>query len=103
MQVQVNAALFRPLRLNFAQVCIWCCERWCESADCVAKHERSTWAVCETCEGGAIDDGGVVCYCAYGVVEVSPKYAAKRAELYRRTAPETVRASSEARVLVVAR
>ncbi len=56
MQAQVNAALFRPLRLNFAQVCIWCAERWCESAECVAKHERSTWAVCEECDGGATDD-----------------------------------------------
>ena len=103
MQVQVNPALFRPLRLNFAQVCIWCGERWCESADCVAKHEQSTWAVCETCSGGALDDVGAACYCAYGVVEVSPEYALRRAELFFQSAPEPVAATSEPRFLVVAR
>ncbi len=103
MQVQVSAALFRPLRLNFAQVCIWCGERWCESATCVAKHERSTWAVCETCDGGVLDDVGDACCCAYGVVEVGAEYAARRAELYASSAPEAVQHASEARHLVVAR
>jgi hypothetical protein len=102
MQVQVNAALFRPLRLNFAQVCIWCGERWCESPRCVAKHERSTWAVCQTCDGGVLDEAGLACSCAYGVEEVGAQYAARRAELYRRPTPENVRPDAQARYVVVA-
>jgi hypothetical protein len=67
------------LRLNFAQVCIYCGVRWCQSAQCIAQYEASSWGVCPTCEGGAMDEEVdpdeedllalfTSCVCAYGVV-----------------------------------
>ena len=65
----VGGPVFRPLRLNFAQVCYVCGNRWCESARCVAFHEASTWAVCLDCDG--FDDA---CRCYGGLVEVGPEH-----------------------------
>jgi hypothetical protein len=63
----------RPLRLTFAQVCIWCFDRWCQSPDCIAKHDRSTWTVCDRCDGGLIDEDSLtICGCAYGLMETTP-------------------------------
>jgi hypothetical protein len=45
----------RVPRLNFAQVCMWCGQRWCQSAACITGHESYSWAVCQRCEGR---DGG---------------------------------------------
>jgi hypothetical protein len=59
----------RPSRLTFAQVCIWCGQRWCEAAECIGRHERSLWTVCDTCEGFAVD-----CGCCHGLIEANPAF-----------------------------
>ena len=72
--------MFRPARLNYAQVCIWCGQRWCQSLTCVAEHDASWWSVCQRCEGltgGGCDD------CIHGVVpETSAAVAAQVNEQY---------------------
>ena len=65
----VGGPTFRPLRLNFAQVCYVCGTRWCEASDCVAYHQASTWAVCTDCDGFDI-----TCPCYGGLVEVDPEH-----------------------------
>src|SRR4051812_16547217 len=45
------AASFRPARLNFAQVCLWCGVRWCESTVCVEMWAEALWGPCDTCDG----------------------------------------------------
>ena len=70
---QAIATDLRPLRLTFAQACIWCFQRWCESPECIAKHDRSTWTVCDRCDGAIIDGETTdVCGCAYGLMETTP-------------------------------
>jgi len=78
----VGGPTFRPLRLNFAQVCYVCGDRWCESPRCVAYHEASTWAVCIECDG--FDDA---CRCYGGLVEVDPEHVATFARLLPATPP----------------
>ncbi|GII25459.1 hypothetical protein [Planosporangium mesophilum] len=74
MQVKATAvtatatvSLFKPLRLNFAQVCMYCGVRWCESPRCVEMHNDAIWIVCADCDGfGTL----VGCRnCMHGVVE----------------------------------
>jgi hypothetical protein len=73
MRAQVIAATeLKPLRLNFAQVCIQCGERWCESPLCVAKHERSRWIVCRACDGFMETTDGLGCSCLFGLEETYP-------------------------------
>jgi hypothetical protein len=73
MPAQLNPALVKPLRLNFAQVCIWCGQRWCESPSCIERHDESAWQVCPDCDGAT--DG--LCDCYAGVVEaMTPRIAA---------------------------
>jgi len=67
----VGGPVFRPLRLNFAQVCYVCGNRWCDSRRCVAYHEAATWAVCLDCDG--FDDA---CRCYGGLVEVEREHMA---------------------------
>lgn len=65
-EVDVALVALKPLRLNFALVCIWCGERGCESERCITLHARSRWVVCEECHGyGFAPD----CDCTFGVVE----------------------------------
>jgi hypothetical protein len=71
MPDQTIATELKPLRLNFAQWCIWCSERWCDSPKCVAKHERSFWIVCPECDGTMQNHDGMGCCCAYGLVEAT--------------------------------
>ncbi|MEV6368703.1 hypothetical protein AB0L86_17625 [Micromonospora musae] len=59
------ADTFRPPRLNFAQVCLYCETRWCESASCIRTHAASLWAPCADCDGFGCCDN-----CLNGVVEV---------------------------------
>lgn len=77
MQAQVNAAQFRPPRLNFAGVCIRCGVPGCDSRQCVADHDRSWWAPCPECVGGTVDDPAC-CYCTYGVMEMESTAAAQK-------------------------
>ena len=72
----VTAAMFRPPRLNFAQVCGWCATPFCESAACVAKHAASWWAPCPECVGGADDEFG--CSCLNGVRQAASKAQAEQ-------------------------
>ncbi|RZU50714.1 hypothetical protein EV385_2494 [Krasilnikovia cinnamomea] len=58
----------KPLRLNFAQVCLWCGRRWCGAPECVAAHAASTWVVCPACDGFEMID----CLCNGGLVEAGP-------------------------------
>jgi hypothetical protein len=75
----VLADTFRPSRLNFAKVCLYCETRWCESPECVTAHAASLWAPCEDCGGfGRCDN------CVNGVVEVT---RAGFAELVGRVLP----------------
>ncbi|TDE13047.1 hypothetical protein [Jiangella asiatica] len=77
--LQATVPALRPLRFNFAQVCIWCETRWCELPRCIAMHERSLWAVCDQCDGfGSLgDDGMTACMCTHGLIEATPASAAK--------------------------
>jgi hypothetical protein len=63
-----TAGTYKPFRLNFAQVCMYCGTRWCESLACVEMHAGSLWAPCPDCDGfGTTID----CFkCSHGVVEV---------------------------------
>jgi hypothetical protein len=98
MRVQVSAAVFRPLRLNFAQVCIWCERRWCDSAECVAKHEQSLWGVCDVCEGTMeLPDTMESCRCVFGVVEATPRHAAASVAVYGTPESRLVLAAVNAR------
>lgn len=70
--LQATVPALRPLRLNFAQVCIWCATRWCESPRCIAMHERSAWIVCDQCDGfGSKADSLSACLCTHGLVEAT--------------------------------
>ncbi|GAB1695005.1 hypothetical protein [Krasilnikovia sp. M28-CT-15] len=72
MPTSVNGMELKPLRLNFAQVCLWCGHRWCAAPECVAAHAASTWVVCPACDGfGMID-----CLCCGGLVEAGPELVA---------------------------
>ncbi len=75
------AATLRPLRLNFAQVCIWCGYRWCASPRCVGLHERSVWIVCIDCDGFGVLGPLDACHCVHGLMEATP--AVDPAELRR--------------------
>ncbi len=71
------SVVLKPLRLNFAQVCLWCGMRWCQSATCIARHDASVWIVCERCDGFA---GMVECdICVNGVVEATAQGLAAQA------------------------
>ena len=59
----------KPMRLNFARVCLWCGVRDCESPRCVGLHERSRWAICDECDGYEAGD----CTCVHGVIEMAPR------------------------------
>jgi len=70
MRAQVIAATeLRPLRLTFAQFCIWCGVQWCGSAECVRRHEATPWVVCDECDGTLGTPEGRPCTCLYGLVE----------------------------------
>jgi hypothetical protein len=91
----VGGPVFRPLRLNFAQVCYVCGNRWCDSPRCIAYHEASTWAVCLDCDG--FDDA---CRCYGGLVEVYPQDAASFARSLSAAPPaEPVYRITERRVV----
>ncbi len=60
----------RPARLSFGGWCMWCLERWCISPDCIDRHARSTWEVCEDCDGRG-DYDGWACQCIYGLMETN--------------------------------
>jgi hypothetical protein len=78
MLAQVSASMFRPSRLNFAQVCIWCGTWRCQASACVARHEVSWWAPCDSCWAGAEDEPGD-CYCvAGGLIEMASREQAER-------------------------
>lgn len=100
--LQATVAALRPLRFNFAQVCIWCETRWCESPRCVAMHERSLWTVCDQCDGfGSLgDDGMTACLCTHGLIEAT---AAGAAEANDRVLPLRPAYLDDARFVVNAR
>jgi hypothetical protein len=89
MPVQAIATELRPLRLNFAQVCIYCFEQFCQAPQCVASHARSVWMTCPECIGTLIDTAGLPCGCLYGLVEATP--AAIRAQQQPESPVEVVR------------
>lgn len=62
----------KPLRLNFAQFCLWCSTRWCESARCIELHEDSAWMVCDVCDGTGVAayPASGACDCAHGLTQV---------------------------------
>jgi hypothetical protein len=76
MRTRIDAATFRPPRLNFAQVCTWCLTPWCESAECAAKHEAAWWAPCPDCLGWMDDSSG--CHCWNGVAQCSSEVQAQQ-------------------------
>jgi hypothetical protein len=83
-----TAVELKPLRLNFAQTCIWCSQRWCESPRCVALHAASRWTICDLCNGTGNPVGAEweSCPCAGGLMEANPNAAS--VELIRaETAP----------------
>jgi hypothetical protein len=80
------ADMFRPPRLNFAQVCLYCETRWCESAACIRAHAASLWAPCPVCDGF-----GCCANCLNGVVEVD---RAGLVELAERVLPRQRQAAS---------
>jgi hypothetical protein len=64
-------AVFRPARLNFAGVCLWCGVRWWQSPRCITKLAASVWVVCPRCGGGAIGEYDSTCYeSVHGVVSM---------------------------------
>jgi hypothetical protein len=65
VELDDRGVALKPLRLNFALVCMWCGERGCESERCIERHARSRWMVCDECHGFAFGD----CTCTFGVVE----------------------------------
>lgn len=81
MQGQVNAVMFRPSRLNFAGVCIFCGQVGCAALRCVRRHERTWWAPCAECWAGLAGIDGAICIsgCAHGVIVYSSKSAAEEA------------------------
>src|SRR2546423_181920 len=63
------AAVLKPPRVNFAQVCMWCGRRWCQSPTCVANHAATLWMVCIRCDGfGAVTGCSL---CINGVIEAT--------------------------------
>ncbi|SCF37093.1 hypothetical protein GA0070216_111178 [Micromonospora matsumotoense] len=79
------ADMFRPPRLNFAKVCLYCETRFCVSSACVKVHAVSVWGPCPDC------DGFGSCTCLNGVVEMD---RAGLAEFIGRTLPQR-RAAAE--------
>ncbi|MGX1774459.1 hypothetical protein ACWIGW_20260 [Nocardia brasiliensis] len=82
------AETLRPPRLNFAGWCMYCLERECNSARCIATHAGSVWEVCERCGGseyvnGHVDPETAVtrCNCFGGVVESASRPVAEVIEL----------------------
>lgn len=63
----------KPPRLNLAGVCLYCGERDCESAKCMAWHARSRWMVCPDCDGQEWSELYEPCGCIFGVVELWPR------------------------------
>jgi hypothetical protein len=55
----------KPPRLNFADACMWCGERGCQSPRCIGLHARSRWVVCDECGGESFCS----CTCVFGVIE----------------------------------
>jgi len=78
MPAQVIAGELKPSRLNFAQVCIQCGDRWCHSPECIAQHQRSRWVVCPDCFGELYRPSGDPCGCLYGLVETYPAAAGRQ-------------------------
>lgn len=73
------ADMFRPSRLNFAKVCLYCETRWCASLACQKTHAASVWGPCSDCDGF-----GCCSACLNGVVEMTP---AELSTLIGRTLP----------------
>jgi len=71
------APTFKPLRLNFAQVCLYCGIRWCQSPECIAIHAQSEWAVCDDCDG--FGTPATCTSCTHGVVQLVPGTTAAQA------------------------
>lgn len=65
----VDVSVFRPPRLNFAGVCIWCGRVGCASRGCARRHERSWWGPCLECWAGLDGVDGCICSpgCEHGV------------------------------------
>jgi len=59
------ADMFRPSRLNFAKVCLYCETRWCASYECEKQHAVSVWGPCPDCDGFGCTN------CLNGVVEMT--------------------------------
>lgn len=74
-----TSVVLRPPRLNFAQVCLYCDVRWCDSPSCVAMHERSVWRVCARCDGFAWITPAEHCTCLNGLEEATPEMAEESA------------------------
>src|SRR5690606_17372152 len=91
MRGQVNAAgswppvgdvaVFRPPRLNFAGVCIFCGVLGCTAVECARRHEQTWWAPCVECWAGLAGIDGVLCGsgCVRGVVDYWSKSEAEAA------------------------
>ncbi|MFB7722324.1 helix-turn-helix domain-containing protein [Nocardia sp. NPDC056100] len=61
---------FRPPRLTFAGVCMWCGRRGCNSRACIAQHLRSNWVVCSDCEGTLVNYADErPCGCVFGMIK----------------------------------
>lgn len=79
----------KPSRLNFASVCIWCGERWCNQELCIARHDCSVWMVCDMCEGFA--PAAADCVCVFGLTERDPGPVSPHAtRLLSRLCPEDI-------------
>jgi hypothetical protein len=68
----------RPPRLNFARICLYCDQRDCESPECIARYEKSHWAVCPDCDGICWSENYEPCGCMFGVIEAWPPRAGER-------------------------
>jgi hypothetical protein len=74
----------KPPRLNFAQRCMYCLTRDCDSPRCEGLYERARWAICPECDGREGDEiTSERCQgCTFGVVEIAPIQSVEgRAEL----------------------
>jgi len=76
-----DVAAFRPPRLNFAGVCIFCGVLGCTSVECVRRHEQTWWAPCVECWAGLAGVDGAICRqgCVHGVIDYVSKSEAEQA------------------------
>lgn len=67
--ISIKPDVITPSRLNFAGYCIWCGDRYCTSARCIALHAKSSWIECDRCGGTGETPDYRNCNCYFGVIQ----------------------------------